>query len=202
MFKNKKEIVIIICMFLSLTFLAFGYKYIKGNSNTQSKNEVKVIEQENSEKESNEKPKNEKIFVHIDGEVNKPDMYEMKNGDRVKDLIDKAGGLTDTADKSKINFAIKLKDEMKIYIYKVGENQNSENNIISENSSNVDNKLININTASEEELCKLTGIGTIKAKLIIEYRQKTKFSKIEDIIKVSGIGKKTFEKIKDKITVD
>lgn len=124
----------------------------------------------------------------------------MFNGDRIDDAIRAAGGLTVDADKSKINLAIKLTDEMKIHIYKKGESHSESINSL--NNSNSNNKLVNINTASKEELCKLPGIGENKAKLIIEYREKHKFTKIEDITKVSGIGKKTFEKIKNDITVE
>lgn len=129
----------------------------------------------------------------------------MKIGDRVNDAIQAAGGLTEDAEKSKINLATKLKDEMKIHIYKIGETNKDSSNESSDDNNKSDgnnSKLININTASKEELCKLTGIGENKAKLIIEYREKNKFTKIEDITKVSGIGKKTFEKIKNDITVD
>ena len=61
---------------------------------------------------------------------------------------------------------------------------------------------INVNKASIKELQSLDGIGYTKAKLIIEYRKKHKFEKVEDIMKVKGIGKKTFEKIKDKISIE
>ena len=134
-----------------------------------------------------------------------PGVYKMKIGDRVNDAIQAAGGLTENAEKSKINLATKLKDEMKIHIYKIGETNKDSSNESSDDNNKSDgnnSKLININTASKEELCKLTGIGENKAKLIIEYREKNKFTKIEDITKVSGIGKKTFEKIKNDITVD
>ena len=60
---------------------------------------------------------------------------------------------------------------------------------------------ININTADEVELMMLKGIGEAKAKAIIEYREAQSFETIEDIMKVSGIGEKTFENIKDRITV-
>lgn len=203
MYKNKKEIFLVIFMFSLLTVFAFGYKFFK------NKNEEKYKISETNNKEDDEKNKNKEnigniIYVHIDGEVNKPNLYEMKNTDRIKDLIEKAGGLTKDADKSKINLAVKLKDEMKVHIYKIGEIINNKDSTTedSSNSSSSTDKVININTANEQELCKLTGIGTTKAKAIIEYRKKEKFSKPEDITKVSGIGKKTFEKIKDQISVD
>lgn len=205
MLKNKKDIILIASMFLGLTLLGFGYKFVSSNN---QKKVVENINSENKQQSEDGSPENNKqnseIYVHIDGEVKNPGVYKMKIGDRVNDAIQAAGGLTEDAEKSKINLATKLKDEMKIHIYKIGEtNKDSSNESSDDNKSDGNNsKLININTASKEELCKLTGIGENKAKLIIEYREKNKFTKIEDITKVSGIGKKTFEKIKNDITVD
>ena len=204
MLKNKKDIILIGSMFLGLTLLGFGYKFMSSN------NQKKVIENINSENKQQSEDgslennkQNSEIYVHIDGEVKNPGVYKMKIGDRVNDAIQAAGGLTENAEKSKINLATKLKDEMKIHISKIGEtNSDLSNESKDDNSDGNNSKLININTASKEELCKLTGIGENKAKLIIEYREKNKFTKIEDITKVSGIGKKTFEKIKNDITVD
>ena len=68
-------------------------------------------------------------------------------------------------------------------------------------SDSSDNNLVNINTASKEELMSITGIGESKADSIIEYRNNNKFNKIEDIMNVSGIGESLFEKIKAHITV-
>lgn len=204
MLKNKKDIILIGCMFLGLTFLGFGYKYLTFNS---QKKVVENINSENKQQKENDSSENNKqiseIYVHIDGEVKNPGVYKMKIGDRVNDAIQAAGGLTENADKGRINLATKLRDEMKIHISKIGEtNSDLSNESKDDNSDGNNSKLININTASKEELCKLTGIGENKAKLIIEYREKKKFTKIEDITKVSGIGKKTFEKIKNDITVD
>ena len=206
MLKNKKDIILIGLMFLGLTLLGFGYKFVSSN------NQKKVVENINSENKqqsedgsSENNKQNSEIYVHIDGEVKNPGVYKMKIGDRVNDAIQAAGGLTEDAEKGKINLATKLKDEMKIHIYKIGETNKDSSNESSDDNNKSDgnnSKLININTASKEELCKLTGIGENKAKLIIEYREKNKFTKIEDITKVSGIGKKTFEKIKNDITVD
>ena len=204
MLKNKKDIILIVCMFLGLTVLGFTYKYL---TSTNEKKAVENIHNEsklqNEENSSENKYQNSEIYVHIDGEVKNPGVYKMKIGDRVNDAIQAAGGLTENADKGRINLATKLRDEMKIHISKIGEtNSDLSNESKDDNSDGNNSKLININTASKEELCKLTGIGENKAKLIIEYREKKKFTKIEDITKVSGIGKKTFEKIKNDITVD
>ena len=204
MLKNKKDIILIGCMFLGLTFLGFGYKYLTFNS---QKKVVENINSENKQQKEDDSSENNKqiseIYVHIDGEVKNPGVYKMKIGDRVNDAIQAAGGLTENTDKGRINLATKLRDEMKIHISKIGEtNSDLSNESKDDNSDGNNSKLININTASKEELCKLTGIGENKAKLIIEYREKKKFTKIEDITKVSGIGKKTFEKIKNDITVD
>lgn len=80
-------------------------------------------------------------------------------------------------------------------------NSNSENKNLDSNISDIDSK-ISINDADEENLTKISGIGSSKAKSIIEYRkQNGNFKTIEDIMNVSGIGKSLFEKIKDYITV-
>ena len=200
--KNKKDIILIVSLFLGLSVLGFGYKFF--SSKNYNKEDIQSTKFENKTKNDDEpSDKNNtssEIFIHIDGEVNNPGLYKMFNGDRIDDAIRAAGGLTVDADKSKINLAIKLTDEMKIHIYKKGESHAESINSL--NNSNSNNKLVNINTASKEELCKLPGIGENKAKLIIEDREKHKFTKIEDITKVSGIGKKTFEKIKNDITVE
>jgi len=204
MLKNKKDIILIGCMFLGLTFLGFGYKYLTFNSQKKVVENINIENKQQKEDDSSENNKQiSEIYVHIDGEVKNPGVYKMKIGDRVNDAIQAAGGLTENADKGRINLATKLRDEMKIHISKIGEtNSDLSNESKDDNSDGNNSKLININTASKEELCKLTGIGENKAKLIIEYREKKKFTKIEDITKVSGIGKKTFEKIKNDITVD
>jgi len=82
-------------------------------------------------------------------------------------------------------------------------NESEENNKVeeSEKESNEENKLININIATIDELQTIKGVGESKAKSIIEYRKENKFTKIEDIKNVSGIGDSLFEKIKDYITI-
>ena len=140
-----------------------------------------------------------KIFVEIKGEVLKPDVHELEEDSIVKDLIEIAGGLKEEADISNINRAKKLKNNELVII----PNINDKNSITVFNEiSNESEELININLADISELKKITGIGEVKAQSIIDYREKSGgFKSIEEIKNVDGIGEKTFEKIKDEITL-
>lgn len=141
-----------------------------------------------------------KILVEIKGEVNKPDVYEIDDGSIIRDLIDKAGGLTSNANINNINRAEKLKNNQLIVIPNKNDVGSSETKNISEGISN--DGIININNADLSELQKINGIGEVKAQSIIDYREKNGgFKSIEDIKNVDGIGSKTFEKIKDKICI-
>lgn len=152
-----------------------------------------------------EKESKNTIVVEIKGEVKNPDVYEMEEGSIIKDLIEKAGGLTSEANIDKINRAAKLNPNQLIIIPNKNsseENFLGESEIIYGETNESSEKLININTASLEELTKINGIGETKAKSIIEYREKNgAFKSIEEIKNVKGIGEKTFEKLKDSITI-
>lgn len=141
------------------------------------------------------------IYVEIKGEVKRPDVYEMEEGSIIRDLIDKAGGLTEKANIEKINRAKKLKDNELIVI----PNDDNINEITSSdfvNTTEDEGGKININKADLSKLKEIPGIGDVKAKSIIEYREKNGgFKSIEDIKNIDGIGEKTFEKIKDSITL-
>lgn len=139
------------------------------------------------------------IFVEIKGEVLKPDVYELQEGSIVKDLIEEAGGLTEEADISNINRAKKLQNHELIVIHNINDKDTAPvlNEIVIES-----NGLININLADINDLQKITGIGQVKAESIIEYREKNGgFKSIDEVKNVDGIGEKTFEKIKEKITL-
>ncbi|WP_306483894.1 helix-hairpin-helix domain-containing protein [Anaerococcus sp.] len=142
--------------------------------------------------------------VYISGEINKPGVYQIKDGDRLEDLINEAGGLTDKASEKTLNLAQRLDDQMKIYIPNIDE-ENSLENIDTNQAANISasskSELININTASKEELMSLPNIGDKRADAIIEYRSANKFDKIEDIKNVTGIGDKFYEALKDLITI-
>jgi competence protein ComEA len=139
-------------------------------------------------------PKNEnqfkevKMYVHLSGEITYPDVYEVKQGMRLKELINLAGGFTENADVKMVNLALLLDDQMKITIPKI---------IEATDKNETEAGMININTADYTLLMKLDGIGEVKAKAIVAYREKHgPFKTIEEIMRVNGIGIKTFEKIK------
>ncbi|MBM7613852.1 helix-hairpin-helix domain-containing protein [Alkaliphilus hydrothermalis] len=153
------------------------------------------------------------IMVHLEGAVAKPALYKMKEGGRLADAIEAAGGLTEKADRKKVNLAMKLEDGTQVYIPAKGEEKSNSptGQVSGENSNQTNNNInngqvnslgkININHASAEELTKLKGIGEALAARIIEYRQQQgPFNSIEEIKNVKGIGEKKYLQIKDHIT--
>lgn len=143
------------------------------------------------------------IVVEIKGEVKNPNIYKLNENSIIEDLINKAGGLTEFADISKINRAEKLQDHIAIVI--PNKNDPNSQNILSSSvsaSSTQGNSLVNLNTATDTELQSLPGVGPSKAKSIIEYREKNGgFKSIDEIKNIKGIGESSFEKLKDKITI-
>lgn len=185
-------------------------------------NSDNLIEQGNINEESSvEEPKNGyenlegKIVVHITGAVQKKGILVLQEGARIADAIDSAGGNTETADLDEVNLAYVLQDGQKIYIPSKEDKVKLENKayITSESGNNViiqtvstekngGNGKVNINTATQNELENLPGIGPSIASRIIEYRQQNgKFNKIEDLQNVKGIGDAKFNNVKEYVTV-
>lgn len=147
------------------------------------------------------------VVVDVQGAVVSPSVVRLDDGARVEDAIAAAGGLAEDADVSNINRAEILHDGEKIYIPAEGEDTSA---LPAATSGGIDagtdtaqgQGLININTATAEELETLKGVGPATANKIIEYRTTYgAFESVEDIKNVSGIGDKTFEGLKDQITV-
>lgn len=172
------------------------------------------------------------ICVHVCGAVRKAGVYEMPPGSRVFEAVELAGGFTEEADEGYVNQAQPLSDGAKLVIptkeqveslregaadggeqigiagqteggntvgYGVAGGENKGTDVVVSSS---DGK-ININTASEEQLCEIPGIGAARAAAIVAYRQQAGgFSAIEDIMKVSGIKEGTYAKIKDNIKIE
>ena len=157
-------------------------------------------------------PTKEPIAVHVVGAVPRPGLYEFAEGSRVQDAIDAAGGLLASASVDTINLAALLEDGQQLNIpFKAGEEPSTSNSsddtslvlpgATEASSSGSSQDLININTASVEELDSLPGIGPTIAQRIIDYRDENgPFQTIEDILNVSGVGPSTFDQIKDLIT--
>ncbi len=187
---NKK----ILFALIAICFIVLGLFY----ANSGSKNEDyslaqdDEIEYESAESETTEKSM---IYVHVCGRVNNPGVFELESGSRVFAAIEAAGGISEFADTQSINLAKEIKDGEQIYIPEIGEQVNEAGSVASDG-------LININTASADELTTLPGIGQSRAKTIIDYREKNGgFSAIEDIMNVTGIKDASFAKIKDLIKV-
>ncbi len=152
------------------------------------------------------------IYVHVCGCVNNPGVYALTEEARVVDAVEAAGGLTLDADVTAVNLAVILEDEMRVYIPALSEAKESHLPVLSDASGNdysldgqllAQTTLVNINTATVEQLTQLSGIGALRAADIIEYRNTYgNFDSIEDLMKVSGIKEGVFEKIKDQITVN
>ena len=138
------------------------------------------------------------IYVHILGQVDKPGLYRLHEGDRAVDVVAAAGGLTATADPAGLNLARFLTDGEQIVVPAVGE-------VVAAGpgagGSAVPGK-VNINTADEPTLETLPRVGPAMAARILAWRQANgRFTAIEDLMSVSGIGEKTFDGLKDLVTV-
>lgn len=197
--QNVKSI--ILAFVCSLVLIIGGLFYFNQNK-TEDYSGVSFSNISNETNNKDEKAENihdEKIFVDVKGAVKHPGVFETTKDKRVKDLIEEAGGLLEDADTSTLNLSQKVKDQMVIYVLKHGEKPKQ---ITDDGSSSSNTDVININTANKEQLMKISGVGKTKAEAIISYREKNgDFKKKEDITKVRGIGKATFDKIKDKIEV-
>ncbi len=146
------------------------------------------------------------IIIDVSGAVMNPSVIKLPDGSRVYEAIEMAGGLSQDADTFFLNQAEILVDGQKVYIptkQEIEKGSNINHPLVpAANDYANRTEIININTASSELLQQLSGIGPATAEKIISYRNEHgKFNRIEDIKNVSGIGEKTFEKFKDKITV-
>lgn len=166
-----------------------------------------------------------RIFIHVCGEVAAPGVYALEEGGRIYQAIDMAGGFTEDAEQDFLNMAEPLKDGMKIQVpnrkeagewdsrkavtypeYPGSTGRLEEKEAAGaggpQEGSNTGTAKVNLNTASKEQLMTLKGIGEARAEAIIAYRQESgPFTRIEDIMEVSGIKEAAFQKIKEDITV-
>lgn len=223
----QKYFLLIIMFLLSLTSLGFSLYNTYYLSNQYSKETVTLTDnhlEETTKEETKELESipEDKYYVDIKGYVKKPGVYEVSKTSIVNDCLKLAGGLLKNADTTTINLSKPVSAAMVIYVPKKNEVIKSttdktttatteipnnaaipdNSNTSSNTSSATTNLKINLNTASKEELTKLSGIGDAKAQDIIDYRNTNgSFKTIEEIKNISGIGDALFAKIKDNITI-
>lgn len=202
-FLNKKQ-KIILTIIIIIMCVVIGY-YIISKTETKDYEEFEISEENETTQETENQVEDNIIIVHVSGEVNNPGIIELKEGSRIADAIEKAGGSTEYADLSKINLAYEIKDGQKINIPSKQEiievyiQEEAGENVL---ENEVKNSKVNINTALQTELETLTGIGPSTALKIIDYREENgEFKSIEDIKNVPGIGESKFENIKEEICV-
>ena len=157
--------------------------------------------EEKSQKSETEEVEQDLITVDVKGAVKSPGIYDLPVGSRINDAVQKAGGLTENADSKSINLAQRISDEALVYVPTKEETTSQEAH---SNASNTkENKKVNLNKASLEELKQVKGLGGKRAQDIIDHRETNgKFKSVDDLKKVSGIGAKTVENLKEYVTVD
>lgn len=192
----KKSLLILFCIALFASVSTFYYLY--------TQEDTTPIITDNMQTQTQDKQEDTTITVYVSGEVNFPGLVELPSDSRIADAIKACGDFTPLADKAKINLAQKLTDGMQIQVSSKAPVINSNEQVNDTNSNSPNNNsssnLININTATKEDLDTLPGIGPATAQKIIDYRQEHgNFSSIEDIKNVKGIGEAKFSKMQDKI---
>jgi competence protein ComEA len=228
MMKNKYIVITAICLFIIIAGVCYSCSYKRNqgqeillssvdNQEESLKSEVKTdnelhtgdrkepgLERYDDIEDDLEEPM---IYVHLCGAVVNPDVYKVKTGTRLVELIDIAGGLIPEAADDYVNQALTTEDGQRIYIptkdelkslgvtdYVAGDN----------NGQAIDNanNRVNINTADKTELMSLPGIGEAKANSIIEYRKKNgSFKTVADLMNISGIKEGLFTQIEDLVTI-
>ncbi|MGN0287058.1 MAG: helix-hairpin-helix domain-containing protein [Atopobiaceae bacterium] len=162
------------------------------------------------------------VTVHVDGAVANPGVYQLQGqSPRVIEAVQAAGGLAQNADTTAINLAAPVEDGAKVHVPQQGEDASNTQGTASAGATggatgsgssgaaaasgsagSSSDGTVNINTATAEQLTALPGVGEATAKAIVEDRQKNgKFTSPEDLMRVSGIGQKKFDKMKDKVRV-
>ena len=220
---NKKGIISFVLVLLVIGGSILTFIITSPKNKVEAEEEIVLNEEEKVEiKEEKKNDDKKECYFDIKGKVKSEGVYKLDCNSRVIDAINIAGGITKDADTSVINLSKKINDGMVIKVYSKTEvknylktlesdtkkeelciNDQVNNDACIDNKTNnvISNNLININTASIEELMSLDGIGESKANAIIKYRNKTPFKNIEEIKNVEGIGEAMYAKIKENITI-
>ena len=186
-FSSDQKKGLIAVSLVAITFSVFLFLTTRGSA----------IAQESPKPVLSISPIQSTILIHVAGKVKTPGVYPLLQGSRVADAIKAAGGALKVVDTSEINLARVLVDGEQIYVGYV-----SKLSATNPKSTKKFTGIININRATKSEFDSLAGIGPVIAGRIVTYRnQNGSFMAIEDLLKVSGVGPKTLEKIRSRLTL-
>lgn len=213
---NKKLVFGLVAVAIASLVFGIYTVFIANATNQNDSEEIKIESTEESDyadenaENGNSVIGNKMVYVHVAGCVKSAGMYCVPEGSRIDDVIKAAGGFTKSADKTAINLAEVISDEQQIIVPKKtkanlsgsGADTSSLQKKASDGDINTSNGLVNINSATSEQLQTLSGIGEAKAKKIIDYREQNgRFSSVEELTNITGIGEKTLESIRSYICV-
>lgn len=178
---------------------------LKGDK-TENVSEDPGGESSGREEKEPDKATEETVFVYVCGAVNMPGVYELEEGSRIYQAVLLAGGIREDAAEESVNQAQIVEDGEQIYIpsrEEAAQGMPDKGTGRTGTGAAKNDGKVNLNTASEEELKTLSGIGDTRAERILEYRETNGgFGTIEELMKVEGIKEGVFDKIKDRITVN
>lgn len=202
--KNKYLLITIILVFTLLTVMVINLnanskEYIIGDTDSSIMQDESIAE--DAEEENYEQEENSKVTVFVSGEVLNQRVVEIEKGKRLIDAVEICGGLTEKADLNAVNLALVLEEEGHYIIPAIGDT--NVVNATNLNQMNSSSNLVNINSADIELLKTLPGVGDVLGQRILDKREELgKFTSIDQLNDVSGIGDKKFSDIKDKVTID
>ena len=202
--KNKYLLITIILLFTLLTVMVINLnanskEYIVGDTDSSIIQDESIAE--DAEEENYEQEENSKVTVFVSGEVLNQRVVEIEKGKRLIDAVEICGGLTENADLNAVNLALVLEEEGHYIIPAIGDT--NVVNATNLNQMNSSSNLVNINSADIELLKTLPGVGDVLGQRILDKREELgKFTSIDQLNDVSGIGDKKFSDIKDKVTID
>jgi competence protein ComEA len=200
----KRNLIPIVLGFFGLIFLGYGLIALIGASKSSSDVIFESSEDSNlSSGPASPKSPVRDIVVDVEGAVLKPGVHYVSSDSRVQDALIAAGGLSSDADRDwvtkNLNLAVKVTDGTKIYIPRIGEDVKGAigGTGITSTTGSIADSQVNINTASDQALDSLSGIGPVTAQKIINGRP---YSSIDELLSRKIVGSKVFEQIKEKIT--
>lgn len=202
---KKKKIVFLVILLLGCALTSVFSDYAATGGDRQNKL-LPVAEQAKTSTPGSDK----KIMVYVSGAVLEPGMYELAPNSRALDAVAAAGGLTETADRERVNLARRLKDGNQVNVPSVKQTaartatQAKAKEGASANSAAKGKAAVRVklNTATAAELEALPGVGPALAQRIAAYRQGRRFSSVDDLLKVKGIGKAKLERLRPLVEVD